>query len=103
MLDLLFKGGIVVDGTGGAPFVADVGVRGDRIVAVGALTEAALETVDARGLWVTPGFVDIHTHYDGQVTWDDNFTPSIYHGVTIWSWAIVAWVLRLCDPATRTT
>ena len=82
MLDLLIKGGTVVDGTGGEPFVADVGVRGGRIVGVGQLTEAAHETVDARGLWVTPGFVDIHTHYDGQVTWDDNFTPSIYHGVT---------------------
>jgi len=71
-----------VDGTGGEPFVADVGVRGGRIVALGKLAEAAHETVDASGLWVTPGFVDIHTHYDGQVTWDDNFTPSIYHGVT---------------------
>ncbi len=82
MLDLLFKGGTVVDGSGGEPFVADVGVRGGRIVALGTLTEAAHETVDARGLWVTPGFVDIHTHYDGQITWDENFTPSIYHGVT---------------------
>jgi len=82
MLDLLFKGGTVVDGSGGEPFVADVGVRGGRIVALGTVTEAAHETVDARGLWVTPGFVDIHTHYDGQVTWDENFTPSIYHGVT---------------------
>ena len=82
MLDLLFRGGTVVDGSGGEPFVADVGVCGDRIVAVGAIDEAAHETVDARGLWVTPGFVDIHTHYDGQITWDENFTPSIYHGVT---------------------
>lgn len=82
MLDLLIKGGTVVDGSGGEPFVADVGVRDGRIVAVGTLSEAAHETVHALGLWVTPGFVDIHTHYDGQVTWDDNFTPSIYHGVT---------------------
>ncbi|MDP1740741.1 amidohydrolase family protein [Polaromonas sp.] len=82
MLDLLLKGGTVVDGSGGEPFVADVGVRDGRIVVVGTTNEAALETVDAHGLWLTPGFVDIHTHYDGQVTWDDNFTPSIYHGVT---------------------
>ncbi|MDP3356490.1 MAG: amidohydrolase family protein, partial [Polaromonas sp.] len=82
MLDLLIKGGTVVDGSGGEPFVADVGVRDGRIVVVGTTNEAALETVDAHGLWLTPGFVDIHTHYDGQVTWDDNFTPSIYHGVT---------------------
>ena len=82
MLDLLIKGATVVDGSGAEPFVADVGVREGRIVAVGAINEAALETVDAQGLWITPGFVDIHTHYDGQVTWDENFTPSIYHGVT---------------------
>lgn len=82
MLDLLFKGGTVVDGTGAEPFTADVGVRDGRIVEVGRITEAAKETVNAEGLLVTPGFVDIHTHYDGQVTWDENFTPSIYHGVT---------------------
>ncbi|MDP3606404.1 MAG: amidohydrolase family protein, partial [Polaromonas sp.] len=82
MLDILVKGALVVDGRGGEPFVADVGVRDGRIVEVGAISEAARETVDAHGLWLTPGFVDIHTHYDGQVTWDANFTPSIYHGVT---------------------
>jgi N-acyl-D-aspartate/D-glutamate deacylase len=82
MLDLLVKGATVVDGSGGEPFVADVGVRDGRIVEVGTIADAARETVDARGLWLTPGFVDIHTHYDGQVTWDVNFTPSIYHGVT---------------------
>ena len=82
MLDLLIQGATVVDGSGGEPFVADVGVRDGCIVEVGAISEAARETVDAHGLWLTPGFVDIHTHYDGQVTWDANFTPSIYHGVT---------------------
>lgn len=82
MLDLLIQGATVVDGTGAEPFVADVGVCDGRIVEVGKITGAARETVDAHGLWLTPGFVDIHTHYDGQVTWDANFTPSIYHGVT---------------------
>ena len=62
--------------------VADVGERGGRIVAVGQVDEPAQQTLDATGLWVTPGFVDIHTHSDGQVTWDECFTPSIYHGVT---------------------
>lgn len=82
MLDLLIKGGTVVDGSGAAPFVADVGVRNGLIVEIGDITSAARETVDATGTWVTPGFVDIHTHYDGQATWDETFSPSIHHGVT---------------------
>ena len=82
MLDWLIEGGSVVDGTGRAPFSADVGNRAGRIVEVGAVTEAARERVDARGAWVTPGFIDIHTHYDGQATWDQTFSPSIHHGVT---------------------
>jgi N-acyl-D-aspartate/D-glutamate deacylase len=85
MLDWLIEGGTVVDGSGGAPFTADVGVRDGRIVMVergGRITEAARERVDAAGAWVTPGFVDIHTHYDGQASWDETFSPSIHHGVT---------------------
>jgi len=82
MLDLLIKGGTVVDGSGAAPFVADVGVRDGLIVDIGLITGTARETVDATGAWVTPGFVDIHTHYDGQATWDETFSPSIHHGVT---------------------
>lgn len=82
MLDWLIENGTVVDGTGAPARVVDVGVRDGRIVAVGEVNEPAKQTLDARGMWVTPGFVDIHTHYDGQVTWDECFTPSIYHGVT---------------------
>lgn len=82
MLDWLLEGGTVVDGSGAAPFTADVGVRDGRIVEVGRITEAARECIDARGAWVTPGFVDIHTHYDGQASWDQTFAPSIHHGVT---------------------
>ncbi|MDP3826432.1 MAG: amidohydrolase family protein, partial [Polaromonas sp.] len=82
MLDLLVKGGTVVDGSGAAPFVADIGVQDGRIVEIGRITAAARETVDASGAWVMPGFVDIHTHYDGQATWDETFSPSIHHGVT---------------------
>jgi N-acyl-D-aspartate/D-glutamate deacylase len=82
MLDWLIKGGTVVDGTGAAPYVADVGVRDGRIVELGTVTSPAGQTLQAQGLWITPGFIDIHTHYDGQATWDDCFTPSIYHGVT---------------------
>jgi len=82
MLDWLIEGGTVVDGSGAAPFTADVGVRDGRIVEVGRITQAASERVNAAGAWVTPGFVDIHTHYDGQATWDETFSPSIHHGVT---------------------
>ena len=82
MLDTLFEGTTVVDGTGAAPYSADVGVRDGRIVEIGSITGAARERIGAHGAWLTPGFVDIHTHYDGQATWDETFSPSIHHGVT---------------------
>ncbi len=83
MFDLLIKAGTIVDGTGAARFVADIGVVDGVIVAVGSdLDGDAAETIDATGLLVTPGFVDIHTHYDGQATWDPVLDPSASHGVT---------------------
>ncbi len=85
MLDRVFEGGTVVDGTGAEPFTADVAVLGGRIVEVrreGRITDAARERIRADGAWVTPGFVDIHTHYDGQASWDETFSPSVHHGVT---------------------
>ena len=82
MLDWLIEGATVVDGTGTEPFTADVGVQGGRIVDVGRITSAARERLRADGAWLTPGFVDIHTHYDGQASWDETFSPSIWHGVT---------------------
>jgi N-acyl-D-aspartate/D-glutamate deacylase len=82
MLDLVFEGATVVDGTGAAPFTADVGVQDGRVVEIGRITAAAQQRIPAQGAWLTPGFVDIHTHYDGQATWDETFSPSIHHGVT---------------------
>jgi N-acyl-D-aspartate/D-glutamate deacylase len=82
MLDLRIDGATVVDGSGAPPRVADVGVAGGRIVEIGRVSSAAHEHVQADGAWLTPGFVDIHTHYDGQASWDQTFSPSIHHGVT---------------------
>ena len=82
MIDTLFEGATVVDGSGAAPYTADVAVRGGRIIEIGRITAAARQHIPAHGAWLTPGFVDIHTHYDGQATWDQTFSPSIHHGVT---------------------
>ena len=82
MHDLILEGGTVVDGTGASPREADVAIDGARITAVGKGLGPARRTLDARGKLVTPGFVDIHTHYDGQATWDALLTPSCWHGVT---------------------
>jgi N-acyl-D-aspartate/D-glutamate deacylase len=80
--DVKIVGGTIVDGTGGAPFAGDVGIRDGVIVEVGRCEGSARATIDAEGALVTPGFVDIHTHYDGQVSWDDALAPSSLHGVT---------------------
>ncbi|ORB31378.1 N-acyl-D-amino-acid deacylase family protein [Mycolicibacterium parafortuitum] len=80
--DLVIRGGIVVDGLGGQPFTADVAVRDGVICEVGTVAAAGSREIDAAGLLVTPGFVDLHTHYDGQAIWSDRLTPSSAHGVT---------------------
>ncbi len=82
MHELVIRGGTVVDGTGAAPRVADVAVSGGTIVEVGTVDSEGAREIDATGQVVTPGFVDIHTHYDGQVTWDDTLSPTSWHGVT---------------------
>jgi N-acyl-D-aspartate/D-glutamate deacylase len=82
MYDLIIRGGRIVDGTGGPSRTGDVGVRDGWIVAVGEVAGPAKREIDARGLLVTPGFVDLHTHYDGQIIWSDSLSPSSDHGVT---------------------
>ncbi|MFP6808138.1 MAG: amidohydrolase family protein [Pseudomonadales bacterium] len=80
--DIIIRNGTVVDGTGDAPRMADVAIKGDRIAAIGDITDDATMVIDAKGAYVTPGFVDIHTHLDAQIAWDPIASSSCYHGVT---------------------
>jgi N-acyl-D-aspartate/D-glutamate deacylase len=80
--DLVVRGGVVYDGQGGEGFEADVAVKDGRVAAVGEVSGSGAEEIDARGKIVAPGFVDIHTHYDGQATWENRMQPSSWHGVT---------------------
>src|SRR3982751_3414422 len=80
--DLVIRGGTVADGKGGELFEADVAISGGRIVEVGRVAAAGAEEIDAKGKLVTPGFVDVHTHYDGQVTWSQDISPSSQNGDT---------------------
>jgi N-acyl-D-amino-acid deacylase len=82
MHDIVIRGGTIVDGTGKAPFSGDVAIAGGRIAGVGGKQGPGKREVDAAGLLVTPGWVDVHTHYDGQAMWDPLITPSSWHGVT---------------------
>ena len=82
MYDLIIRGGTIVDGTGQKRYVGDVAVNGDKIVKIGKISETGKEEIDATGKLVAPGWVDVHTHYDGQATWDPLLAPSSWHGVT---------------------
>ena len=82
MHDCLIKGATIVDGTGASPRNGDIAIAGGKIAAVGKVDGSAKETIDAAGAYATPGWVDVHTHYDGQVSWDDQLNPSFSHGVT---------------------
>jgi len=82
MYDLKIVGGTLVDGTGNDRYTADLGIKDGMIVDVGKCSGSATETIDADGAIVTPGFVDMHTHYDGQISWDEELAPSSIHGVT---------------------
>lgn len=82
MHDIVIRGGSIVDGTGRAAACGDIAIEGQHIVEVGRISAPARRVIDADGLLVTPGFVDIHTHYDGQASWDQLLAPSSQHGVT---------------------
>ena len=82
MYDLVIRNGKIVDGSGQPSFMGDIAIQGDRIVKIGLVEESGSKEIDAEGNLVTPGWVDIHTHYDGQVCWDEYLTPSCWHGVT---------------------
>src|SRR5579862_7382455 len=100
--DLVIRNGLVVDGTGARePYAADVGVIGNRIAAIGQGLAGGTEEIDAKGKLVTPGFVDIHTHYDAQAIWDSHLAPSACHGVTTAVMGNCGVGFAPCKPADR--
>src|SRR5690348_3022263 len=101
MHDLVIKGGRVVDGTGAPERTADIAISDGVVTDVGRVSGAARQELDADGLLVTPGFVDIHTHYDGQITWDPLLTPSGWHGVTTIVMGNCGVGFAPCAPAKR--
>src|SRR5438105_2703474 len=101
MIDLVIRGGTVVDGSGAPRRVADVAVAAGRISAVGAVGGRGRREVDASGLVVCPGIIDVHTHYDAQYTWDPYATSSIWHGVTTTVIGNCGFAIAPCRPADR--
>src|SRR5258708_20038427 len=81
MRDLIIRNGTIIDGTGRPSFEGDIAIDGKSIVEVGEVAGSARRELDAKGMLVTPGWVDIHTHYDGQASWDPLLAPSTWHGV----------------------
>src|SRR2546423_12146963 len=103
MHDVVIRGGTVVDGTGAVPRLADVAVDGERIVEVGRGDGRGRREIDADGLLVLPGWVDVHTHYDGQATWDPELAPSSWHGSPPPPSATARWASRPSAPGARPT
>ena len=92
---LVVRNGTIIDGTGNAGFISDVEITGGVISAIGSNLADGKEEIDATGKLVTPGFIDIHTHYDAQVTWSSRITPSSWNGVTSDDWKLRGWVCAL--------
>src|SRR5690348_17303141 len=103
MLDLLIRGASITDGTGRPRFTADVGVCGGKISQVGNVEGPAAAVVDAGGLSLMPGIVDVHTHYDAQVTWDPTLSPSVALGVTTAVMGNCGFGIAPCPPPLRET
>src|SRR5438874_12161959 len=103
MLDLLIRGARICDGSGAKSFTGAVGIRADAIAAVGETDEPARRTLDAGGLALMPGIVDLHTHYDAQVTWDPTLSPSVALGVTTAVMGNCGFGIAPCPPPLRET
>ena len=101
MADLVIRNGTVIDGSGTEPFEADVAIANGKIAAVGKVAERGTEEIDARGLLITPGFIDPHTHYDGQATWSSRITPSSWNGVTTALFGNCGVGFAPCKPSQR--
>ena len=101
MVDLVIRGGTVIDGSGGDPIEADVAIESGKIVAVGVVSAKGREEIDAKGKIVTPGFIDPHSHYDAQATWSSRITPSSWHGVTTTLIGNCGVGFAPCEPADR--
>ena len=101
MYDVLIRGGEICDGTGSPRWCGDVAIEGGRIVDVGRVAGGAARTIDASGLAVAPGFVDLHTHYDCQISWDRALTPSCWHGVTTVIMGNCGFTIAPCRVADR--
>jgi N-acyl-D-amino-acid deacylase len=99
--DIVIRGGEIVDGTGAAPFSGDVGIKDGRIAEIGKIAERGAEEIDADGLTVSPGFIDLHTHLDAQIGWDPDLTPISWHGVTTALMGNCGVTFAPCKPADR--
>src|SRR3954447_2847974 len=103
MLDLLVRGASIIDGTGRAAFQGDVGVTQGKVVEVGEGPSAARQVIDGGGLALMPGIVDVHTHYDAQITWDPTLSPSVSLGVTTAIMGNCGFGIAPCPPPLRET
>ena len=101
MYDLIIRNGTIIDGTGNDRYVADIAIKDGKIASVGEINEPADKEIDAEGKLVTPGWVDVHTHYDAQITWDATASPSLDLGVTTAIIGNCGFTIAPCKPEHR--